>query len=304
MSTDSPNPVPSAAPHRPFKRAVLRGLAVMLPPVLTVVIFLWIFGTVQAYLLGPVRNITVAVVTWSVQDIHYGLQLSDAEAKTAKLGDKVYQQLDNRQFVPIDVYNRVLADPGEGPMPNTASEVYRRYVELEFVQDRVMIPVFLCCFVLVLYLLGKTLTAEVGRALQWVVQRLPLVRNVYASVKQVTDFMFRQAELHYARVVAVEYPRPGVWGIGFVTGEGMREVNQLIHEPCWTVVLPGSPGPITGYAITVPKSKAIELDITIDQALQYLISCGVVIPRQQRVGEAAKLLANGAAPAPSAKHAH
>ena len=98
-------------------------------------------------------------------------------------------------------------------MPATADAVVRAYVELTFLPRHIVVPVFLCGFLLCLYLLGKFLAAGVGRFF-WLqferfIMRLPLVRNVYSSVKQVTDFVFSEREIEYTRVVAVEYPRQG-----------------------------------------------------------------------------------------------
>lgn len=76
--------------------------------------------------------------------------------------------------------------------------------------------------------------------------------------------------------MAVEYPRKGIWSVGFVTGEGLPEVRGTIDEPLVTLLIPYSPLPITGCTIVVRKSECIDLDITFDQACEYIVSCGVV----------------------------
>jgi uncharacterized membrane protein len=159
-------------------------------------------------------------------------------------------------------------------------------------QREFVIPVFLCLLVLVLYLLGKFLAAGVGRffwtQMERLIHRVPLVRNVYSSVKQVTDFMFTDPDVDYTRVVAVEYPRKGIWTVAFVTGESMAEIRTAAHEPVMSVLIPTSPMPFTGFTITVKKSETIDLDITVDQAFQFVISCGVVVPPKQIAGARAK----------------
>ena len=80
---------------------------------------------------------------------------------------------------------------------------------------------------------------------------------------------------------AVEYPRRGLWSIGFVTGESMLDITAAANEPVLSVLIPTSPMPVTGFTITVRKSEAVDLNITIDQAIQFVVSCGVVIPPQQ-----------------------
>lgn len=126
------------------------------------------------------------------------------------------------------------------------------------------------------------MTVDVGgyftNLLEGGIRRLPLVRNVYSAAKQISDFIFSDREFEFTRIVAVEFPRKGTWQLGFVTGEGLPEVRAAIAEPILTVLVPYSPLPITGCTITVRKSECIDLNITFDQACEYIVSCGVVVP--------------------------
>ncbi len=101
---------------------------------------------------------------------------------------------------------------------------------------------------------------------------------MYSSVKQVTDFMFTERELEYTRVVAVEYPRKGIWTVAFVTGDSLPNFATSPEEPLVSLLIPTSPMPFTGFTITVKKSETIDLDLTLDQAFQFIVSCGVVAP--------------------------
>jgi uncharacterized membrane protein len=129
-------------------------------------------------------------------------------------------------------------------------------------------------------LLGKFIAIGVGgyfaHLIESVIRRLPVVRNVYSAAKQISDFLFSEREFKFTRIVAVEHPRKGIWSVGFVTGEGLPEVRQSVDEPLVTVLIPYSPLPITGCTIIVRKSECIDLDITFDQACEYIVSCGVV----------------------------
>ncbi|MEO8497700.1 MAG: DUF502 domain-containing protein, partial [Planctomycetota bacterium] len=82
------------------------------------------------------------------------------------------------------------------------------------------------------------------------------------------------------RVVAVEYPRKGIWSVGFVTGESFADIRAAANEPVLSVLIPTSPLPMTGMTVTVLKSEAVDLNVTIDQAIQFFVSCGVVVPKQ------------------------
>jgi uncharacterized membrane protein len=83
------------------------------------------------------------------------------------------------------------------------------------------------------------------------------------------------------RIVAVEYPRKGIWSLGFVTSESLAAIHDAADEPVLAVLVPGSPMPVTGCTITVRKSECIDLNLTFDQACQFIVSCGVVVPPQQ-----------------------
>jgi uncharacterized membrane protein len=161
-------------------------------------------------------------------------------------------------------------------------------VEARFLQPEFVIPVFVCLFVLVLYVLGKFLAGEIGRLFDWGILHLPIVRKVYSAVKQVTELVFAESAtaahpLHYRRVVAIEYPRPGLWSIGLVVGEAVLDVSAAANEPCVTVMLPTSPAIFTVKPVMVPRSKTYDVKLTIDQVLQFIISCGVVLPPEQLV---------------------
>lgn len=285
------------APERsldPFRRAVLRGLAILLPPLLTIVIFLWVGNTVANYMLDPMEELARNVLVKYTSDIRDADEIDlkpNAQGIVVLDGDQ-FRATGDGKFVPLGVYSAVRENRGTDPMPTNAKDIYVRYVNQTWLQREFVIPVFLCLLVLVLYLLGKFLAAGVGRffwtQMERLIHRVPLVRNVYSSVKQVTDFMFTDPDVDYTRVVAVEYPRKGIWTVAFVTGESMAEIRAAAHEPVMSVLIPTSPMPFTGFTITVKKSETIDLDITVDQAFQFVISCGVVVPPKQIAGARAK----------------
>ncbi len=97
-----------------------------------------------------------------------------------------------------------------------------------------------------------------------------------------TDFVFSESDVEYTRVVALEYPRKGIWSLGLVTGESMLDIRSAANEPVLSVLVPTSPAPFTGFTVTIKKSEAIDLNLTIDQAFQFIVSCGVVVPAQQQ----------------------
>ncbi len=275
--------------HRPFRRAVWRGLGVVLPPVLTIVIFVWVGSTVQRYILEPFNAGARQVLAHALADVRETLPGAEAvpgEPEVFRTPDgKLYRRLPSDEYVPLYVYDTVRRYDGVNQMPDTGQRLYARYVELRYLQPYITIPATAVGFIVVMYLLGRFIAAGIGRVfwnmMERGINRLPLVRNVYSSVKQVTDFMFSEPEIEYTRVVAVEYPRRGIWSLGLVTGESMLDLRAAANEPVVSVLIPSSPMPVTGYTVTVPKSDTIDLNITIDQAFQFCVSCGVVVPPHQ-----------------------
>ena len=289
---------PSWLSLAPFRTAILRGLGIILPPLLTIVFFIWAWGIIDSYVLRPVESVLRQSVVWSIQDIRenadiQGLLESDPIAKITNDDDRrmvvtseeTFSQVSGGQWIPNSVVQVVDDTPGD-PLPQTASEYYHRYVQLRFLKRHLILPALLALFVVVLYLLGKLLAAGIGtifwRSFESIVDRIPIIRNVYSSVKQVTDFAFTDNDLEFNRVVAVEYPRKGIWSIGFVTGESLLDIRQAADEPVLSVLMPTSPMPATGFTISIRKSETIDLDLTIDQAIQFCVSCGVVVPEHQQ----------------------
>jgi uncharacterized membrane protein len=137
---------------------------------------------------------------------------------------------------------------------------------------------------LVVVFVGALLASVVGRALWRVIEgfimNTPILNRVYPYVKQVTDFVLTQEEQQkmFSRVVAVEYPRKGVWSIGFVTGSGLQRIADGIQKELITVLVPTSPTPVTGYVIVVPREQSIVLDMTVEEAFRFLMSAGVIAP--------------------------
>ena len=112
------------------------------------------------------------------------------------------------------------------------------------------------------------------------ITHLPMIRNVYGAAKQLTDYMLTEKPLEFKRVVAFEHPARA-WQIGFVAGEGFAEIRKLAGEPVLAVLVHVNPIPVSGYVRLVPKSQIMDLDMTVDQAVHYIVSFGVVLPPQQ-----------------------
>jgi uncharacterized membrane protein len=111
-------------------------------------------------------------------------------------------------------------------------------------------------------------------------KKIPVARSVYSTVQQVTT-AFIQDRSSFKKVVLVEYPRKGLFTMGFLTGESQGEIQDKTNKECVNVFLPTTPNPTSGWLVLVPKEDVILLDMTVEQGLKYIISGGVVVPRAQ-----------------------
>jgi uncharacterized membrane protein len=136
--------------------------------------------------------------------------------------------------------------------------------------------------IIVVYFVGLFLASFLGRTtlriLERTVSRVPLIRAIYPNIKQVTDFLFGEHKLEFSGVVAVPYPRHGIWSVGLMTGSPIEALAKGTGEELVTVFIPSSPTPATGYTITVPRRDVVELACSIDEALRFVISAGVIKP--------------------------
>ncbi len=108
--------------------------------------------------------------------------------------------------------------------------------------------------------------------------RIPIVSSIYSSVKQVSDTLFSSSGNAFRKAVLVQYPRAGSWTIGFLTGVPGGDVKNHLIGDYVSIYVPTTPNPTSGFFLMVPKDEAIELDMTVDAALKYIVSMGVVAP--------------------------
>jgi uncharacterized membrane protein len=108
--------------------------------------------------------------------------------------------------------------------------------------------------------------------------RIPVVKSLYYSVKQVSDTLFSGSGEAFRKVLLVRYPHPEAWAIAFQTGTPPQEVAQHGDTDMVSVFIPTAPSPVNGFFFFVRKQDTIELDISVDEALKYIVSMGVVVP--------------------------
>lgn len=309
----------------------LRGVAITLPPVLTLLILLWAINGFSTYVIQPINTVVrYALANWDNdirtkeqlvapprnfprleewnrnylvtprmdedlgpgpgKDLPRGMTGITPEWVHEKWSRDVFVPMGRAsgpvQYVPLADYEIVFKYLRPQPLPTTAIGLYMEIAsERNFSSTWLLSAVSLSMAIVAMYFIGRFVTARIGkwfvRKLEGALVRVPLVRNVYSTVKQVTDFVLSEREVEFQRVVALEYPRAGSWTLGFVTGEGMLDCAAVVREPMITVLVPTSPVPAGGFTVMVSKSSVIDLNLTIDQAVQFVVSCGVLIPPHQ-----------------------
>jgi uncharacterized membrane protein len=134
----------------------------------------------------------------------------------------------------------------------------------------------------ILLVVGAVASNFLGRKLMdWsdaLLGRIPVVRSIYSSVKQVSDTLFSDGGSAFRKAVLVQWPRPDVWTIAFVTGTPGGDVKNYLNDEYLSVYVPTTPNPTGGYFVMLKKSDCIELKMSVDEALKYIVSMGVVSP--------------------------
>lgn len=108
--------------------------------------------------------------------------------------------------------------------------------------------------------------------------RVPVVKSIYYSVKQVSDTLFSDSGQAFRKALLVQYPRQGSWTIGFLTGQPGGDVANHLPGEYVSVYIPTTPNPTSGFFLMMPAADVVELDMSVDEALKYIISMGVVAP--------------------------
>jgi uncharacterized membrane protein len=165
-------------------------------------------------------------------------------------------------------------DAAGAVLPGTAQIWLERLRHVPFLSVIVLAIAMLVTGVFVTNIFGQWWVRQWDGALH----RIPIVKSIYSSVKQVSDTLFSTNGNAFREAVLVQYPRHGAWTIAFVTGKPGGEVAAHLTGDWLSVYVPTTPNPTSGFFLMVLRSDVVELKMSVDQALKYVISMGVVIP--------------------------
>lgn len=245
----------TAKPRGSLTRAFITGLATLLPTVLTIIIITVSYNFLDEKIAQPITGL-----------IRKGFSSEIAKQYFWKDIIKLQEwQLDEN----IDD-SGLQEFAGDIPFSQQVEQISPNW--LGFV-----IAIFLVLAVGIVFrgVLGR----QALRLIEGLIKRIPFIKIIYPYAKQVTEFFFEEKnKIEYDTAVAVQYPRIGIWSLGFVTSTGFKTIRERHGGPMVAIFIPSSPTPITGYTILVPQEEIIPLDLSVDEVLRFTISGGVIVP--------------------------
>lgn len=253
-----------------FRQFFFRGLTVLLPSVLTIWILFQAYRFVDQNIAQPINGICRVIVIRSVPLIYRdetkqpGWYLVSDEERQAEQDRRRVDKLPKLADKDLD------------------ADLRKRALSAWWQQHWTLNLIGLAVAVILFYLAGRILGGFLGRKLihrvERLLGRLPVFKQVYPYVKQVVEFLLGEPRIELKRIGLVEYPRTGIWSLGFITGKPSPAWHQAAGQELLTLFIPSSPTPFTGYTITVPRNAVIELDITPEEAFRFTVSGGVLTP--------------------------
>lgn len=250
-----------------FKRFFSRGLAILLPTAVTLWLLVQAFGFVYNNVAQPINKATRFAVIWVVPQIWEEdklpewFQVTDEQVLSARETQNIRLTVSD-ESVRLDIRREKLAEYWHD----------RWYLNLTGLVIATML----------IYLAGVLLGNIVGKSMYARVERLithiPGFKQVYPHVKQVVDMVMGDSKMAFSQVVIVEYPSAGIWTVGFLTGHSLRMIDDAAGSKVVSVFIPTSPTPFTGFTINLPKEKVIEIGMSVEEALRFVITAGVLAP--------------------------
>ncbi len=261
-----------------FRLFFFKGLGILLPSVLTLGILIWAFAFLNDRVAAPINSLARSGVLYvmpqllGADELPSWLVASDADIEALQ---------SNRIKVGLKPLNE------EAARSNVRASNLREFWDSHWYLRGIGFLLAILLVYLAGVLVGNLIGRRVYMLIERVLTRVPIIKQVYPSVKQVTDFLLGSGDASRlpgsGKVVLVVYPRKGIWTVGLLTGPTMRAIQDMAGEPCVTVFIPSSPTPFTGYTITVPTKGLLELDVSLDEALRFIVSGGVLVPDSQKL---------------------
>ena len=262
--TPRENPAPSEPRRSGSGRFFLRGLGVILPSVLT----LWILVAAFRFIDGNIA-----------EPINSGIRFAIAAGSEAT-GSELFRASEEEVAAEAARAQRLRLDtsPSSIRWQLVREHVYNWW-QARWYLDLAGLGLAIAGVFVLGRLVGGFLGRKLLAAFESGLLTVPGIRQVYPALKQVVEFLVggEKKTISFNRVVMIEYTRPGLWQMGLVTGDVIPEIAEVCGDSV-TVFIPNSPAPFSGWTVTVPRAEVREIALTVDEALRYLVSAGVVVP--------------------------
>ncbi|MCA8916170.1 MAG: DUF502 domain-containing protein [Planctomycetes bacterium] len=294
----------------PIQRAFVKGLSIILPAVITIAIFAWVWDILRVY----VVELTIKAIDQvelfeprviSPEELRYvDARYFDNPAEA--LVSPEYRTTEHLHRLPrvgdLPTEYRGMTPPGQrrsvlqfildtNALENVQSHMWKRdyddsgrVISYNWFDYLLAAVLGLSLVVLLGFLARNFLGRRMVTLLEWFVTRVPVVKSIYPHAKQLVEFFFTDNKpIEFDTVGVIEYPRRGLWSIAFVTGAGLKSVQEATGKRMVTVYVPSSPAPMTGYCMIMPAEEVIQVDVTVEEAMKFVISGGVLAPREEMV---------------------
>lgn len=292
-----------------FKQFFLRGLVVLLPSVLTLWIVVKAYQFVDGTIAEPINQgvrigMTRLTPYWdplkrefepTATDVDIAIGELPPKERPSQIFDEAGAPYSPPQWDPVE-----RTDIAARVRPRLRARAVNEWWAARWYMDFIGLIVAILAVYIAGRLLGGFFGRRIYRRLERFIISVPVFKQVYPYVKQIVDFLFGdEPAMKFNRVVVCEYPRKGIWSVGFLTGSSMKTVATKAGDSV-TVFIPSSPTPFTGYTITVPREEVMELPISVEEAIRFAVSGGVLVPDHESLDDEPP---EGASPAKAVKMA-
>lgn len=250
-----------------FRRFFGRGLGILLPTIVTLWILWQAFSFVYTNVAEPINRATRIAVIWVVPQVFSPGGRPDWYQITP---EEVAQAKADGRFRPATPDAAIVRSMRRGQL----QRVWDEYWLLNL--SGFAIAILLIYFAGLL--LGNFFGRQIYQRVEALIARIPGFKQVYPHVKQVVELILGEKKMAFSKVVLVEYPSEGIWTLGFLTGDSLRNIDASAGGRVVSIFIPTSPTPFTGFTINVLAAKAIAVDVSIEEALRFVITAGVLTP--------------------------
>ncbi len=251
-----------------FKLFFIRGLTMLLPTLLTLWLLIFAYGFLKENIAKPINGLVREGMLYATP---YPVLSKDYIASY----EEGLSPLQRSELNALPDHDQALA------LMARRSALDASWQNSRYPLDTIGLILAVILLAAIGAILGSLFGRKLFEYLESQAQRVPGFAQLYPAFKQITDFLVGGQDkqtMQFSRVVAVEFPRKGAWMVGFVTGSSLPQLRQTLGVPCVSVYVPSTPTPFSGYVITVPETETVPLSMSIDEALKFIVSAGVVIP--------------------------